>query len=251
MTQTGQIDRHPALHLPRAGRGHPGTAGQRRLRARRGALRVPRRPPPVRRDTPIASALAHVREPLPPLPSDVPEHLRAVVDQALAKDPAHRSPPLADLAAALRGGADHGSAAAAAGRRRAAGAAGTRSSTDRCSDADPRDDRDARDAATGAAGTAAGSAAPGLAAVGGRGRGSCVLLVVVLLRRGSAGRRRRPPPADDRADAPGRRGGRRARGGHRRPSAAARRHPTRSRRLRSAMRRRTIDEGPALGRSSG
>ena len=44
--------RHAALPLPGTGRGQGGDPGQRRLRARRGALRVPHRTPPVRRRHP-------------------------------------------------------------------------------------------------------------------------------------------------------------------------------------------------------
>ncbi len=59
---------------------------------------------PFDADSPIATALAHIREDPPPLPSDVPEDLRRSVETALAKDPADRFASVAEFAAALRGG---------------------------------------------------------------------------------------------------------------------------------------------------
>ncbi len=52
-------------------------------------------------DSPVAIALAHVREPIPELPPDVPEGLAAVTTRALAKDPEERYPNAAALATAL------------------------------------------------------------------------------------------------------------------------------------------------------
>lgn len=40
---------------------------------------------PFRRDTVVATALAHLREPLPPLPEDVPDPVRELIDAMLAK----------------------------------------------------------------------------------------------------------------------------------------------------------------------
>jgi serine/threonine-protein kinase len=56
---------------------------------------------PYRGDTPVAIALAHLREPVPDLPHEVPAGLAAVTRQALAKDPAERYPHAGALAAAL------------------------------------------------------------------------------------------------------------------------------------------------------
>ncbi len=58
---------------------------------------------PFEADSPVVTALRHVREPLPPLPDEVPERLRAVVDRACAKDPAVRFADGGEMAAALRG----------------------------------------------------------------------------------------------------------------------------------------------------
>ncbi|ABL79573.1 MULTISPECIES: serine/threonine-protein kinase [unclassified Nocardioides] len=53
-------------------------------------------------DTAVATALAHLREPVPPLPESVPADLAAVVRRALAKLPQDRFADGAALAAALR-----------------------------------------------------------------------------------------------------------------------------------------------------
>jgi serine/threonine-protein kinase len=53
-------------------------------------------------DTPVATALAHLRDPVPDLPGDVPADLAAVVRRAMAKDPAERFPDASALAAAFR-----------------------------------------------------------------------------------------------------------------------------------------------------
>jgi len=58
---------------------------------------------PFAADTPVGTALAHLREPVPPLPDEVPEHLQRVTMKALAKDPDDRFESAADLAGALRG----------------------------------------------------------------------------------------------------------------------------------------------------
>ena len=53
-------------------------------------------------ETAVATALAHLREPVPDLPPSVPADLAAVVRRALAKDPAERFRDGRELAAALR-----------------------------------------------------------------------------------------------------------------------------------------------------
>jgi eukaryotic-like serine/threonine-protein kinase len=65
--------------------------------------------------SPIATALAHLREPPPPLPEDVPDWLRETVEVALAKDPDARFASVRDFAAALRGGPVRSGTAAPAG----------------------------------------------------------------------------------------------------------------------------------------
>jgi serine/threonine-protein kinase len=56
---------------------------------------------PFSGDSPVALALAHVREPVPDLPPEVPTPLAEVVHRALAKRPEDRYPDAAAFAAAL------------------------------------------------------------------------------------------------------------------------------------------------------
>lgn len=65
-------------------------------------------------DTPVATALAHIREPVPDLPPSVPADLAAVVKQAMAKDPAARFADGRAFAAALRDPATAATAVVAA-----------------------------------------------------------------------------------------------------------------------------------------
>jgi serine/threonine-protein kinase len=61
--------------------------------------------PPFDRESPLATAMAHVREDPPPVASvraDTPPWLAALVDSCLAKDPSERPAGAAELAAALR-----------------------------------------------------------------------------------------------------------------------------------------------------
>ena len=53
-------------------------------------------------ETAVATALAHLREPVPDLPDDVPADLAAVVRRAMAKSPEDRFADGAELATALR-----------------------------------------------------------------------------------------------------------------------------------------------------
>ena len=53
-------------------------------------------------ETAIATALAHLREPVPPLPASVPADLAAVVTRSLSKDPGERFADGTAFAAALR-----------------------------------------------------------------------------------------------------------------------------------------------------
>jgi serine/threonine-protein kinase len=66
---------------------------------------------PFEKETAVATALAHLNDPVPPLPASVPPDLAAVVMRALAKKPAERFPDAGAFAAALR---ESGSAATAA-----------------------------------------------------------------------------------------------------------------------------------------
>jgi serine/threonine-protein kinase len=58
---------------------------------------------PFDAESPMGTAIAHLRETPPPLPDDVPADLRELVARTLAKDPAERVGSAAAFAAALRG----------------------------------------------------------------------------------------------------------------------------------------------------
>ncbi|MFG3698829.1 protein kinase [Micromonospora sp. NPDC047620] len=57
---------------------------------------------PFEGDNPLEIAMRHVREAPRPLPADIPPQVRAVVERALAKDPAARWPSAAALAGVAR-----------------------------------------------------------------------------------------------------------------------------------------------------
>ena len=57
---------------------------------------------PFQAETPVATAVAHLRAPVPDLPEIVPPALAVVVRRALAKDPAERYPDGGAFAAAVR-----------------------------------------------------------------------------------------------------------------------------------------------------
>jgi eukaryotic-like serine/threonine-protein kinase len=58
---------------------------------------------PFEAESQVATALAHIQQPVPELPADVPADLAAVVRRALAKEPGERYADGAAIAAALRG----------------------------------------------------------------------------------------------------------------------------------------------------
>jgi serine/threonine-protein kinase len=115
LTQTGQVIGTPAYLSPEQAEGKPATTASdvyalgvvlyECLAGRR----------PFQQDTPVATAIAHLRDEPPPLPDTVPEDLRAMVATALAKDPQQRFGSMAALAEALRGGSLAVPGAAAAG----------------------------------------------------------------------------------------------------------------------------------------
>ena len=102
LTQTGQVMGTPQYISPEQARGTTavpasdvyalGVVAFECLAGRR----------PFVADTPVATALAHLREPVPPLPPEVPADLAAVVRKAMAKEPGERYADGAALAAALR-----------------------------------------------------------------------------------------------------------------------------------------------------
>ena len=58
---------------------------------------------PFDEESPVATAMAHVQDPPPPLPRDVPEPLATVIASALAKAPEHRPESAGDVARILTG----------------------------------------------------------------------------------------------------------------------------------------------------
>ena len=187
ITMTGQVIGTPHYLAPEQARGDQATAGQRRLRAGVVLFECLAGHRPFSADSPVATALAHLREDVPELPAAVPADLVAVVNKAMAKDPAERYADGAEFAAALRGRSE---------ARRAAGPAAGRH---------PGDDRRRRGAGRGGrrrdpAATVTDHRARGARTAARAGSGSwpalAVLVVVLLLvTRPWEGRRRpRTPP---------------------------------------------------------
>jgi serine/threonine-protein kinase len=102
MTQTGEVLGTPHYLAPEQAKGQPAgplsdvyalaVVGYEMLTSRR----------PFSGDSMVTTALAHVNQPLPPLPDTVPEPLRTTVMAALAKSPLERPDGAGAFADALR-----------------------------------------------------------------------------------------------------------------------------------------------------
>jgi eukaryotic-like serine/threonine-protein kinase len=106
LTQTGQVMGTPQYISPEQAQGGQATPASDVYSLGVVAFECLTSQRPFVAATPVATALAHVREPVPPLPDDVPADLAAVVTRSMAKDPAERYADATAFAAALRDPAD-------------------------------------------------------------------------------------------------------------------------------------------------
>lgn len=122
LTETGQVLGTPAYISPEQAEGKRATAASDVYALGVVAFECLAGRKPFLADTPVATAIAHLRQPVPDLPDHVPADLAAVVRRSMAKDPAERYADGAAFAAALRdpagavagAGASDGAAAGAA-----------------------------------------------------------------------------------------------------------------------------------------
>jgi eukaryotic-like serine/threonine-protein kinase len=112
LTETGQVMGTPAYISPEQAEGKRATAASDVYALGVVAFECLAGRKPFLADTPVATAIAHLREPVPDLPDTVPADLAAVVRRSMAKDPAERYADGEAFAAALR---DPAGAAASAG----------------------------------------------------------------------------------------------------------------------------------------
>ncbi len=102
ITRTGAVMGTPQYLSPEQAEGKPATAASDVYALGVVAFECLAGRRPFDAESPVATALAHIREPVPALPTSVPDDLAAVVGQALNKDPAERFPDGSAFAAALR-----------------------------------------------------------------------------------------------------------------------------------------------------
>ena len=116
LTQTGEVMGTPAYISPEQAEGGTATAASDVYALGVVAFECLVGRKPFLADTPVATAIAHLREPVPELPASVPADLARVVRRALAKAPEDRYPDGTAFARALRnpGGEDTATVAAPA-----------------------------------------------------------------------------------------------------------------------------------------
>ncbi|MBM7517519.1 serine/threonine-protein kinase [Nocardioides nitrophenolicus] len=102
LTRTGSVMGTPQYLSPEQARGNPSTPASDVYSLGVVAFECLSGRRPFEAETPVATALAHLQQPVPQLPPSVPGPLAAVVRRALAKDPAERYADGAAFAEALR-----------------------------------------------------------------------------------------------------------------------------------------------------
>ena len=102
LTATGQVMGTPQYLSPEQARGATATSASDVYSLGVVAFECLAGHRPFDADSPVATALAHLNDPVPDLPPDVPRDLAAVVRRAMAKDPGERFADGDAFAAALR-----------------------------------------------------------------------------------------------------------------------------------------------------
>ena len=102
LTGTGQVMGTPQYLSPEQARGNPASPASDVYSLGIVAFECLAGHRPFDAESPVATALAHLNDPVPDLPATVPPALAAVVRRAMAKDPAQRYADGETFAAALR-----------------------------------------------------------------------------------------------------------------------------------------------------
>ena len=102
LTGTGQVMGTPQYLSPEQARGEVATSASDVYSLGVVAFECLAGRRPFEAETPVATALAHIQQPAPDLPADVPDDLALVVQRALAKKPGERYADGSAFAAALR-----------------------------------------------------------------------------------------------------------------------------------------------------
>ncbi|WP_141015163.1 protein kinase domain-containing protein [Nocardioides sambongensis] len=102
ITRTGAVMGTPQYLSPEQARGNPSTPASDVYSLGVVAFECLSGRRPFEAETPVATVLAHLQQPVPDLPEEVPADLAAVVKRAMAKEPGDRFSDGAAFAAALR-----------------------------------------------------------------------------------------------------------------------------------------------------